>query len=182
VEVLFQISLRLTRNGRDAIRLVREAIEMARDAWDESLPIDYCDVRLYDILTRRFFSGFQPLPRSVTPKPGDNCDDCLRRNDRPNAPSTIDVQPALLLTHNADNFLFFVDAIDRLPSTFRSIVLLSFVEGFSTLEIADMSGIPPESIESLLDRGSELLGEELCVLLLNNRKQDLRQNQPAKSA
>jgi hypothetical protein len=182
VKVLFQISMRLTRNGRDAIRLVREAIEIAKDAWDESMPPEYCDVRLYDTLTRRFFGGFQSLPRSVSLTPWDDCDDCLKRTGRLSASSTIEAHPALLRASEVEDRLFFLEAIDRLPSTFRSIVILSFVEGFSTLEIAAMSGIPPDSIESLLDRSSELLHEQLCAILLNNNKEDLRPSQSAKSA
>ncbi|MFZ1684521.1 MAG: sigma factor-like helix-turn-helix DNA-binding protein [Candidatus Zixiibacteriota bacterium] len=179
IRVLFQISMRLTRNGRDAIRLARDTVQVAREAWDESLPPEFCDVRLYDILTRLYFGGFESLPRSLTPIPGDDCDDCLKRSSRLSSSSITDVHPSLLPSGEADGYLYFLEAIDRLPSTFRSIVFLSFVEGFSTLEIAAMAGIPPDSIESLLDRGSELLDRELCALVLNNRKQDLRQNQSA---
>jgi hypothetical protein len=60
----------------------------------------------------------------------------------------------------------FSHAIMRLPAAFRSAMILSYLEGFSTREIADLAGVKPKAIDSLLKRGRELLKDEVFVLLV----------------
>ena len=46
-------------------------------------------------------------------------------------------------------------------------MILSYLEGFSNREIADLAGVQPQAIESLLNRGRGLLREELFAHLMD---------------
>lgn len=54
-------------------------------------------------------------------------------------------------------------AIARLPAVFRSAMILSYLEGFTTEEIARLAGVQPHAIKSLLVRGRELMQEEFLA-------------------
>ena len=59
------------------------------------------------------------------------------------------------------------EAIAHLPAAYRSAMILSNLEGFSTEEIARLAGVRPHAIHSLLLRGRELVLEELLEDLWN---------------
>jgi RNA polymerase sigma-70 factor (ECF subfamily) len=52
-------------------------------------------------------------------------------------------------------------AIERLPSAYRSVVMLRDVEDLSTAEAADCLGIPLATVKTRLHRGRALLRETL---------------------
>jgi RNA polymerase sigma-70 factor (ECF subfamily) len=52
-------------------------------------------------------------------------------------------------------------AIERLPSAYRSVIMLRDVEDLSTAEVADCLGIPPATVKTRLHRGHALLRETL---------------------
>jgi RNA polymerase sigma-70 factor (ECF subfamily) len=52
-------------------------------------------------------------------------------------------------------------AIERLPSAYRSVVMLRDVEGLSTAEAAECLGIPAATVKTRLHRGHALLREAL---------------------
>jgi DNA-directed RNA polymerase specialized sigma24 family protein len=166
LDVLLKISAGLTRNGRDAIRLMREALTEAHETWHDPTPNADDDVRLYDILTHRYFNGFQPVTRAAEPHVGENCDEralrylqnqvCSRDH-----PDTADVD-------DRDMKQYLNKAIANMPSMFRSTMILSYLEGFSNAEIAALAGVAPLTIGGLLDRGSSLLQSEFRALLLDN--------------
>lgn len=54
-------------------------------------------------------------------------------------------------------------AIDKVPDTFREIVVLCDVEGFSYKEIASIMDIPMGTVMSRLHRGRKILRGELAV-------------------
>jgi len=56
-------------------------------------------------------------------------------------------------------------AMAHLPAVFRSAMTLSYLERFSTTEIAHLAGVQPHAIESLLVRGRELMREEFTAYL-----------------
>ncbi len=179
---LLQISLGLTKNGRDATRLMREAIVEASRSWDESMPEESCDIRLYDILTRRYFNGFQPLSRSIASHGYDVVDDHLVLNSRPVPASTIESRRNSSMAAESNDQVNFVKAITGLPEMFRPAMILSYLEGFSNMEIAGLAGVKPHAIESLLDRGCGLLQTELYALLMGNPGFTAVNDREAKSA
>ena len=60
---------------------------------------------------------------------------------------------------------YCLEAIARLPAVYRSAMILSNLEGFSTDEIARLAGVGPPAIDSLLVRGREIVREELLDCL-----------------
>jgi DNA-directed RNA polymerase specialized sigma24 family protein len=68
LEVLLQFSLWLTKNGRDAAQLMREAMAEAYRSWDVLMPDECCKMWLHKILSRRFFDGFHQHMRPLVPK------------------------------------------------------------------------------------------------------------------
>lgn len=56
-----------------------------------------------------------------------------------------------------------IHAIDKVPDTFRDIVVMCDVEGFSYKEIASIMDIPMGTVMSRLHRGRKILRGELAV-------------------
>ena len=54
-----------------------------------------------------------------------------------------------------------LSAIHRLPDAYRETLVLRFVQGLTGPEIADMTGLTPESVRVNLHRGYKLLRAEL---------------------
>ena len=179
--VLLRISLRMTKNGRDATELMREMIADAFRSWDESMPEEDYDIQLYDTLTRRFFDGFQQHVSQSTSVHDARVDENLFRNNQLFAGSSADVDK-LPLTVASDEHANVLKAIAGLPEMFRSVMILSYVNGLSNKEIADLTGVHPYAIESLIDRGSGLLSEELLKLMVDNADYAMLADRAAKSA
>ena len=74
------------------------------------------------------------------------------------APRTDDPERALENRRLADGIRV---AIEGLPETFREVVLLRCVEGFSYQQIADIVGCPAGTVMSRLARGRALLRQSL---------------------
>ena len=56
-----------------------------------------------------------------------------------------------------------LDAIRSLPETYRETLVLRLVEGMTGTEIADRTGLTPESVRVNLHRGRELLRQRLGI-------------------
>ena len=54
------------------------------------------------------------------------------------------------------------EAIDRLPTEFREVIVLRELEGLSYKEISDVAGIPVGTVMSRLSRARRRLEESLC--------------------
>ncbi len=57
------------------------------------------------------------------------------------------------------------DAVRRLKPAWRAVVVLRLLQGYSTLETAELLGLPKGTVLSRLARGSQKLREELGPLL-----------------
>ncbi len=60
-----------------------------------------------------------------------------------------------------DGAFMVLDAIRRLPEAYRETLILRLVEGMTGPEIADRTGLTPDSVRVNLFRGMKLLREEL---------------------
>jgi RNA polymerase sigma-70 factor (ECF subfamily) len=60
-----------------------------------------------------------------------------------------------------------LQAIEKVPSTFREIVVLCDVEGFSYKEISSIMDVPMGTVMSRLHRGRKVLRNELAVYARN---------------
>ena len=59
-------------------------------------------------------------------------------------------------------------AIEELPEDFRLVIVLSFLEGFSYQEIADIVGLNIGTVKSRLHRGRKLLQKSLWQYAVKN--------------
>jgi RNA polymerase sigma-70 factor, ECF subfamily len=168
LEVVLQYSLSLTKDGRDATRLMRETMVEAYQIWNESVPKDSCNVWLHNILTRRFFNGFQQHSLSFAPIISDNVDDSLIVNNRLFNTATINPGQESFPTGESDEDVNYLRAVAGLPTAFRSAMILSYLEGFTNKEIANLAGVQPHAIESLLNRGRQLLRKEFFAHLMGS--------------
>lgn len=154
LDVLLKLSHTLTRNGRDAIRLLREAIAEASPSWEQWLPEINVNIRLYEVVTRRYFTGFQ---QTASP---------ARDRILGNGSSNGNHNGNGAVSEDSEELVNFFKSIVALPASLRTAMMLSYIEGFSTVEIADLLSVKPQSIDQLLNRGCMLLREEIYFLLV----------------
>ncbi len=175
IEALLQFSLWLTKNGRDASRLMREAMREAYETWDQLSPDESSKLWLHKILTRRYFNGFQKS-RGIRIPAGnndtDNIDNSLTENNRLIPESALTLRQPSFLTGNSNEDLDYFKAIASLPPSFRTAMILSCLEGFSSREIANLAQVEPQKVESLLNRGRVFLKEELFTHLIGGENFD----------
>ena len=182
LELLLQYSLRLTKNGLDATRLLREALIEASLSFDESPPERHWDMRLQEILTRRFLNGqHEPSEPTIQIQP-DNIDESLVKDNLLIPVASDTDQKQLWLTAGSDSDERYLNAIAGLPAVCRSAMILSYLEGFSTTEIADLSGVQPQAIESLLGRGRGFIREQLFLHLMGDDQTETSEGREAESA
>lgn len=169
LEVLLQFSLWLTKNGNDASSLMREALTEAFESWDDWTPEESRRIWIHKILTRRFFNSFQKRSRLQQPV-AVNVDDRLIKNNRLFPEATITYRQHSFLTGESNEDLDYFKAIACLPAVYRSAMILSCLEGFSNREIAELAGVEPYKVESLLNRGRTFLREELYAHLMGSEE------------
>jgi RNA polymerase sigma-70 factor (ECF subfamily) len=167
IESLLQISLALTENGRDAVELMREAMTEAYRSWRSLVPNADRKRWLCNILTSTFFNSFKRHGHKRISIIDNKIDEFSAGIDGLHNDSTIAALQRRSLPNQQDSDLNYLGVIAGLPSLFRSTMTLSYLEGFSSREIADLTAIEQHTIESLLDRGRGLLREELFAYLTN---------------
>lgn len=163
---LMQFSICLTQNGRDATKLLSDAIAEAFRKCETTGSSDGYSSRLHTIITRRYFIGFRQPVLPILSRKGS-----ARRQGRDVAErssftmSTIDLNNAIA-AGDGDRDGTYLKAIAGLPPVFRSAMILSYLEGFTSSEIADIAGKPPYSVSLLLNRGRRLIHDELFEHLI----------------
>lgn len=157
--------MKLTVNGRDAVDLLRDALAEIYHSWDMSLTEEDCVVQLREVMTKRFFNGSRRQVRSLVPVSGGDEDSLERNRLFPAATGTRKESSSVDESGDGDDYL---DAIAGLPAVLRSAMILSYLEGFSNAEIAGLASVQPRAIELLLERGRELIQEELLAYLMGN--------------
>lgn len=158
MDALYATALRLTRNPPDAEDLVQETYLKAHRFWDRYTPGTNCRAWLYKILTNTRINQY------------------VRASRRPAQVHFEDVEPVLedtpsqALRASTDGELsVFADllddevksALESLPEEFRTVLILSGMEGFAYKEIAAILEIPIGTVMSRLYRARKLLQREL---------------------
>jgi RNA polymerase sigma-70 factor (ECF subfamily) len=182
LETLLRLSLSLTKNGRDALKLMREAMAEASPSWRTWVHEEGSDVRLYEILTRRFFNGFEGRPHNQVPSHEVWKNEFLKEEQR-----SFDRQTAASARKSAEfveseAHAEFYRAIACLPERYRLAMFLSYIEGYPTTRIAELSAIQPQAVEALLNRGCGLLRDEMFAVVLGDKWTVVAQSQESKSA
>ena len=158
---LYGAAMRLTRNPADAEDLVQETFLKAYRAYDTFEAGTNLKAWLYRILTNTFINKYRRDSRRPQETDLGDLEDLylFRRLKR---------QTSTGLTSSAEEQLLeglvesdIKEAIEALPDSFRMVVLLADLEGFSYKEIAEILDIPIGTVMSRLHRGRKALERAL---------------------
>ncbi|HEY4222350.1 MAG TPA: sigma-70 family RNA polymerase sigma factor [Myxococcota bacterium] len=156
---LYGAAMRLSRSPDDAADLVQETYLKAFRAWDQFEPGTNCKAWLFRILTNAFINKYRRRVKEREILEGEHqqsAEDNLVH--LPSKKETLDPEGALMDRGVSDEVLA---ALEKVPVDFKTVVILSDVEGFSYKEIADICDIPVGTVMSRLFRGRRILQEQL---------------------
>lgn len=155
---LYGTALRMTRNPSDAEDLVQETYLRAYRSWNRFEPGTNLKAWMFRILTNLFITAYRKERREPKVVPTDDAQSfdlyeaVGSRQSGQSAEGTVldglvdeDIQRA-----HAD-----------LPESFRLVVLLADVQGFSYREIAEITDVPVGTVMSRLHRGRKALQKAL---------------------
>jgi len=165
LDALFRTALRMTKNENDADDLVQDTFMKAFRFWDKFEEGSNCRAWLFKIMTNIFINDYRAKSRAPQVVDLEDVDDDFLFGQL----------SALGPSENPETHFFakvfdddVKEAIDELPEDFRLVVVLSFLEGFSYQEIADITGLQIGTVKSRLHRGRKLLQKELWQYAVKN--------------
>ena len=165
MDALYRTALRMTKNQGDAEDLVQETMVKAYRFWDKFELGSNCRAWLFKIMTNIFINDYRSKSRTPVSVNVDEIDDNFLYGQLS--------QAAPERTPEEDLFAKIFDddvkkAIEELPDDFRLVVVLSFLEGFSYQEIADIADLQLGTVKSRLHRGRKLLQKQLYDYAVRN--------------
>jgi RNA polymerase sigma-70 factor (ECF subfamily) len=158
-QALYGAAMRLVRSPDDAKDLVQETLFKAWRAFHTFESGTNCKAWLFRIMTNTFINKYRRKAKERDAVDGKTRIDA--EHELVNLPSKrafLDPEGAMVDKTLADDVL---KALEAVPVDFRTVVVLSDIEGFAYKEIADMVGIPVGTVMSRLFRGRRLLQEML---------------------
>lgn len=160
-DAVYRMALRLTKNRVDAEDLVQETFLKAYRFWDSFEQGSNCRAWLFKILTNLFITSYHKKSREKQQFTYDDVESHYLYNqiEGGNDKHQFSDPEKMLFNQLLDDDV--KKAIEELPEDFRIVVVLSFVEGFSYQEIADIVGIQLGTVKSRLHRGRKLLQKGL---------------------
>ena len=151
LSALFRTALRMTRNREDAEDLVQETTTKAFSAIDRFEEGTNFRAWIFKILTNTFINNYYRVrERDKLP----SLDEMEEESSFQPVFEGISPEQALLNTLTKEDIQ---KAIDNIPIDFKSVVVLTLVEGFSYKETADILDIPIGTVMSRLHRGRKIL-------------------------
>ncbi len=158
MDSLHRTALRMTRNEDDASDLVQEAMVKAYRFWDKYEEGSNARAWLYKIMTNIFINNYRSKSRAPQTVAYEDIDDNFLYGQLANLPPTPNPEQEFFARVFDDDVK---SAIEELPEDFRVVVVLSFLDGFSYQEIADIAGLNIGTVKSRLHRGRKLLQKSL---------------------
>jgi RNA polymerase sigma-70 factor (ECF subfamily) len=165
MDALYRTALRLTKNPTDAEDLVQEAFVKAYRFWDKFELGSNCRAWLFKIMTNIFINQYRSKSRSPMTANIDDIDDNFLYGQLATVDAGGDPEGALFAKIFDDDVK---KAIENLPDDFRLVVVLSFLEGFSYQEIAEIADLQLGTVKSRLHRGRKLLQKQLWDYAIRN--------------
>lgn len=165
MDALYRTALRMTKNENDAEDLVQEAFVKAYRFWDKFESGSNCRAWLFKIMTNIFINDYRSKSRSPMSVNMDDIDDNFLYGQLATVDAGADPEKQLFSKIFDDDVK---RAIENLPEDFRIVVVLSFLEGFSYQEIADIADLQLGTVKSRLHRGRKLLQKELFDYAIKN--------------
>ena len=158
MNALYGTALRLTRNPADAEDLVQETFLKAHRFWDRYTPGTNCKAWLYKILTNTRINQYVKVSKRPAQVNFEDVEPILEQQ-----------QPRGLQSETAGELAAFVELLDdelkeameSVPEDFRTVLILSVMEGFAYKEIAEILEIPIGTVMSRLFRARKILQANL---------------------
>lgn len=165
MDALYRTALRMTKNPGDAEDLVQETFVKAFRFWDRFEQGTNSRAWLFKIMTNIFINDYRSKSRSPVSVNMDDIDDnFLFGQLAASEPSENPEQQLFAKIFDDD----VKKAIEELPEDFRLVVILSFLEGFSYQEIAEITDLQLGTVKSRLHRGRKLLQKKLFEYAVKN--------------
>lgn len=165
MDALLRTALRMTKNQSDAEDLVQETMVKAYRFWDKFEPGSNCRAWLFKIMTNIFINEYRSKSRTPVSVNMDDIDDnFLYGQLAAFTPGRTPEEELFAKIFDDD----VKKAIEELPDDFRLVVVLSFLEGFSYQEIADIIELQLGTVKSRLHRGRKLLQKKLHDYAVKN--------------
>jgi RNA polymerase sigma-70 factor (ECF subfamily) len=165
MDALLRTALRMTKNQNDAEDLVQETMVKAYRFWDKFEPGSNCRAWLFKIMTNIFINNYRSKSRTPVSVNMDDIDDNFLYGQLATLGPGENPEQALFAKIFDDDVK---KAIEELPDDFRLVVVLSFLEGFSYQEIADIADLQLGTVKSRLHRGRKLLQKQLYEYAVRN--------------
>ncbi|MFQ5498194.1 MAG: sigma-70 family RNA polymerase sigma factor [Candidatus Zixiibacteriota bacterium] len=165
MDALLRTALRMTKNQSDSEDLVQEAYVKAYRFWDKFESGSNCRAWMFKIMTNIFINDYRSKSRSPMSVNVDDIDDSFLYGQLASTPETDNPEKQLFAKVFDDDVK---KAIEELPDDFRLVVVLSFLEGFSYQEIADIADLQLGTVKSRLHRGRKLLQKKLLDYAIKN--------------
>lgn len=165
MDALLRTALRMTRNSNDAEDLVQEAMAKAYRSWDKFESGTNCRAWLFKIMTNMFINEYRSKSRAPVSMSVDDVDEGFLYGQLSSATGQRTPEEELFARILDDDVK---NAIANLPEDYRLVVMLSFIEGFSYQEIADIVDLQLGTVKSRLHRGRKLLQKKLFDYAVRN--------------
>ncbi len=165
MDALYRTALRLAKNQSDAEDLVQEAFAKAYRFWDKFELGSNCRAWLFKIMTNIFINEYRSKSRSPLQANIDDIDDNYLYGQLASSEMTENPEQTLFSKLFDDDVK---KAIENLPDDFRLVAVLSFLEGFSYQEIAEIADLQLGTVKSRLHRGRKLLQKQLFDYAVKN--------------
>ncbi len=165
MEALHRTALRMTKNENDAEDLVQETYVKAYRFWNRFEPGSNCRAWLFKIMTNIFINEYRSKSRSPVSVNVDELDDNFLYGQLAAGSASENPEQQFFSKIFDDDVK---KAVEDLPDDFRLVVVLSFLEGFSYQEIADIMDLQLGTVKSRLHRGRKLLQKELLDYAVKN--------------
>ena len=165
MDALYRTALRLAKNQSDAEDLVQEAFAKAYRFWDKFELGSNCRAWLFKIMTNIFINEYRSKSRSPLQANIDDIDDNYLYGQLAGSEMTENPEQTLFSKLFDDDVK---KAIENLPDDFRLVAVLSFLEGFSYQEIAEIADLQLGTVKSRLHRGRKLLQKQLFDYAVKN--------------
>lgn len=156
-DLLYNYSLRMTNNPADAQDLVQETFLKAFRFWDKYEKGTNIRAWLFRILKNTYINRYRKELREPETVDYDDVQH-FYTSVRDQGTDPNDLQEQLFRNLLDDDIS---GAITELPEDFRTIVILSDIEGLTYEEIAEFVDIPLGTVRSRLHRGRKLLRTKL---------------------
>ena len=142
---LYRTALRMTRNEDDAADLVQEAMVKAYRFWDKYEEGSNARAWLYKIMTNIFINNYRSKTRAPQMVAYEDIDEDFLYGQLANLDPKSDPEQEFFARVFDDDVK---KAIEELPEDFRLVVVLSFLEGFSYQEIANIANCPVNTVKT----------------------------------